>query len=133
MNQYFPNLYQPQMPQLPQYTPPQAPQQNNSGLIWVQGEAAAKSYLVAPNNTVMLMDSEGSRFYLKSTDASGMPTMKVYEYKEVSEPQTASQSSFQMNAEEFCTKKDYEALLAKYEALEKLINTDLKKEVKHES
>lgn len=31
-------------------------QQGNSGLIWVQGEAGAKSYIVAPGNTVMLMD-----------------------------------------------------------------------------
>lgn len=57
--------------QMPQMTPVQQPQQN--GLIWVQGEAGAKSYLVAPNSTVLLMDSENQRFYLKSSDASGMP------------------------------------------------------------
>ena len=51
-----------------------------SGIIWVQGEAGAKSYLVAPNTTVQLWDSERQRIYLKSADASGMPTMKVLDY-----------------------------------------------------
>ena len=73
-----------------QYQPPitqpvnaPIPQQSSNGLIWVQGETGAKSYLVAPNATVMLMDSEGDRFYLKSADASGMPLpLRVFDYKE---------------------------------------------------
>ncbi len=56
----------------------QQPVQN--GIIWVQGEAGAKSYLVAPNNTVQLWDSESQTIYLKSADGSGMPTMKVLDY-----------------------------------------------------
>ena len=51
-----------------------------SGIIWVQGEAGAKSYLVAPNNTVQLWDSEAQVIYLKSADASGMPSMKTLDY-----------------------------------------------------
>lgn len=76
----FPVSYQPQYyyPQLPQV------QQNNNtqsnGIIWVQGEAGAKSYLVAPNNTVQLWDSESQTIYLKSADASGMPSIKTLEY-----------------------------------------------------
>lgn len=65
---------------------PQTQAQTNNGLIWVQGLSAAKSFLVAPNTTVMLMDSEGSRFYLKSADASGMPLpLRTFEYAEVSQ------------------------------------------------
>lgn len=55
------------------------PQQNN-GIIWVQGEASAKSYLVAPGNTVPLWDSENKVIYVKSADATGMPSMKVLDY-----------------------------------------------------
>ena len=51
----FPASYQPMYPQYQQ--PAQNTQQN--GIIWVQGEAAAKSYLVAPGSTVQLWDSEG--------------------------------------------------------------------------
>ena len=62
------------------FQPPyQQPQQSN-GIIWVQGEAAAKSYLVAPNSTVQLWDSEAQTIYLKSADASGMPSIKVLDY-----------------------------------------------------
>lgn len=58
-------------------------QQNNNGIVWVQGEAAAKSYPVAPNTTVMLLDSENSTFYLKTSDASGMPLpLRVFDYSE---------------------------------------------------
>ena len=57
------------------------PVQQNNGIIWVQGEAGAKSYLVAPNTTVQLWDSESQTIYLKSADASGMPSIKVLDYK----------------------------------------------------
>lgn len=88
MNQYAPQ-YQQMQPQMqppmnqPMPTQPTQAQQTGNGLIWVQGEAGAKSYLVAPGNTVMLMDSEGSRFYLKSADASGMPMpLRIFDFKE---------------------------------------------------
>ena len=71
---YYPQQQQAQQPQ------PQPAQQSN-GIIWVQGEAGAKSYLVAPNTTVQLWDSESDVIYLKSADASGMPSMKVIDYK----------------------------------------------------
>ncbi len=62
-----------------------APQpQCGNGLIWVQGEGGAKSYLVAPNTTIMLMDSEDTMFYLKSSDASGMPLpLRRFRYEEI--------------------------------------------------
>lgn len=73
----FPATYQPVYPvQGTQYTQPQ--QQN--GIIWVSGEAGAKAYMVAPNNTIQLWDSESQTIYLKSADASGMPSMKILDY-----------------------------------------------------
>lgn len=91
---YYNPYSQPVPDQLGQLRTPYAmPAQQpfNSGLLWVQGEAAAKSYLVTPNTTVLLMDSEAPRFYLKSVDMAGMPTMKTFEYKEITATQTASQ------------------------------------------
>ena len=82
-NNYFPMGYQqyyPQQNNMMQQQNSQAPQQNNS-IIWVQGEAGAKSYLVAPNSTVTLWDTESETIYIKSADASGMPNMKVLDYK----------------------------------------------------
>lgn len=51
-----------------------------NGIIWVQGEAGAKAYPIAPNTTVQLWDSEDQVIYLKSADASGMPSMKILDY-----------------------------------------------------
>lgn len=74
----FPATYQPVYPfQGTQYN--QQTQQNSS-IIWVSGEAGAKAYLVAPNNTVQLWDSESQTIYLKSADASGMPSIKILDY-----------------------------------------------------
>ena len=53
---------------------------NQQNIIWVQGEAGAKSYMVAPNCTVQLWDSEANVIYIKSADATGMPTIKVLDY-----------------------------------------------------
>ena len=71
-----------QMPMQPQM-PMQQPRQDQNGLIWVQGEAGAKSWFVAPGATVLLMDSEAQRFYLKSADMNGVPAMRTFEYSEV--------------------------------------------------
>lgn len=72
---YYPQYSQPNINQ------PQTNQQGASSLIWVQGEAGAKSYMVAPNNTIALWDSESQTVYLKSADASGMPSMRVLDYQ----------------------------------------------------
>lgn len=54
-----------------------------TGLNWVQGEAGAKSWFVTPGSTVLLMDSEAMRFYLKTADANGIPSLRTFEYTEV--------------------------------------------------
>lgn len=105
-------MVQPSMP-----SQPMPVQQPNNGLIWVQGESGAKSYLVAPNATVMLMDSEGERFYLKSADASGMPLpLRIFDYKERT---TATQQAFGgsvatecVNFDNFVTRKEFNELKA---------------------
>lgn len=92
-------------------------QQQSSQIIWVSGEAGAKSYLVAPGNTVMLLDAENSVFYLKSADASGMPLpLRIFDYKERT---TATQQAFggfvtaeNVNLDNFVTRKEFDELKA---------------------
>lgn len=106
-----PMVQQPQQIQQPQ------PQTNN-GLIWVQGEAGAKSYLVAPNTTIMLMDSEASKFYLKSADASGMPLpLRTFEYAEITQNgnETAvntSKPELNIDLEKYVTRDELNEILA---------------------
>lgn len=101
--------------------PQSQPQQINQGLLWVQGEAGAKSYLVAPNSTVLLMDSEASRFYLKSTDGAGMPSLRIFEYNEVlNAPSSALQGQYDNEKEldnKYVTREEYDGLKRQYEAI----------------
>lgn len=93
--------------------PSQPMQQQSSQIIWVSGEAGAKSYLVAPGNTVMLLDAENSVFYLKSADASGMPLpLRIFDYKERT---TTAQQAFggvmtgeSVNLDNFVTREEFE-------------------------
>ena len=93
----FPLGYQNYYPQYNGYNQMQNQQQvqNNNNIIWVSGEAGAKSYLVAPNTTVQLWDSDENVIYIKSADASGMPSMKVLDYtvRETTENKTAVYSN----------------------------------------
>lgn len=107
-----------------QMQPIQQVQQINQGLLWVQGEAGAKSYLVAPNTTVLLMDSEGSRFYLKSTDNAGMPNLRTFEYAEVlpNTPQ-ASQPVQENLDDKYVTREEYNNLQEQYVEIMNRLNS----------
>ena len=112
--------YMPQMPQM-QAMPDQLAQlraqaqpQNQGGMIWVQGEAGAKSYLVAPGQNVQLMDSEAEVFYIKSTDASGVPLpLRIFDYKERTTSAQKPVQAAQNPGEEYVTRREYDALAAK--------------------
>mgnify|MGYP001545203994 FL=1 len=69
------NQYQPNMQQAPQ-------QQPSPSIVWVQNEMEAANYLVAPNSAVTLWDSNAPVVYLKQADASGKPSMKIYDLVE---------------------------------------------------
>ena len=85
----------------------QPQQQNNNGIIWVQGEAGAKSYLVAPGQAVLLMDSESNSFYIKSSDASGMPMpLRTFDYVERT---VAKEDKVQTN---YVTREEFEKVIA---------------------
>lgn len=97
--------------------PTQPVNQPGSGIIWCQGEEGAKGYLVAPGNSVLLMDSENATFYIKSTDASGMPQpLRIFDYTERTAQRTPSQST-SAPMEEYVTRKEFDALAARLETL----------------
>lgn len=129
-NNGFPTGYQPyygyqnyQNYQSQMQSQSQAPQ--SGGIIWVQGEAGAKSYLVAPNNTVQLWDSESQTIYLKSADASGMPSMKILDYTIRSNSPIVTQNNVigpVGNIENAATQQDISALQAQIDIIKQQIN-----------
>lgn len=109
----YPQTVQPMYQQQAQAAP--MPQSNNS-ITWVQGEVGAKAYPLAPASNVLLMDSDGDYFYIKSTDASGMPMpLRTFEYKEIV-PTTdvvdvkQSHDAPQIDMSGFATKEDIEEI-----------------------
>ena len=96
---------------------PLPPAQQSPGVIWVQGEEGAKAYMVAAGNSVMLLDSESSTFYLKSTDRSGMPLpLRVFDYTERTAP-AAPQTAQAAPGAEYVSRAEFNALAERVGAL----------------
>lgn len=117
-NSGFPVNYQQVYPQYnyvpqqqftqPVVTQPQPTTEN--GILWVQGEAGAKSWAVAPGKSVMLMDSETNTFYIKSSDASGMPMpLRIFDYTErtVQQPTAQAAQHVEFDASQFVTREEF--------------------------
>ena len=105
------NLMQMRQQQMMQPAPPPVPQNPvaTGGVQWVSSEQEARGYLIAPNSAVALWDSSAPTVYLKQSDASGKPTLKIYDLVERAEtPRTAPQEK----SVEFVTRKEFDALAA---------------------
>lgn len=115
-NPYYPqpmpdNLMQMRQQQMPMMQTPQAPQNPiaQGGVQWVSGEQEARGYLIAPNSAVALWDSTAPTVYLKQADASGKPTLKIYDLVERTE---TAPNAPQKPGVEFVTRKEFDALAA---------------------
>ena len=115
-NPYYPqpmpdNLMQMRQQQMMQPAPPPVPQNPVAagGVQWVSGEQEARGYLIAPNSAVALWDSSAPTVYLKQADASGKPTLKIYDLVERTE--TASTAS-QGKAPDYVTREEFDRLAA---------------------
>ena len=91
------------IPPMPQNPLPQ------SGVQWVSGEQEARSWMVAPNAAVALWDSTAPTVYLKQADASGKPTLKVYD---LVERLASAPDAQKAPAADYVTRKEFDALAA---------------------
>ena len=109
MYQNFQNPYAMQMQnlqnQIQNMNPFQQQQGANTQIQYVNGIESANAYQMAPNSSVLLMDSNLPRFYVKTTDAAGMAAVKVFEFHEYVE-----QKPEPMNPEMFVTRQEFEEL-----------------------
>ena len=117
-NPYYPPPMQDNLMQMRQMQQPQMQSQipqalqnpvAQSGVQWVSGEQEARNWMIAPNAAVALWDSSAPTVYLKQADASGKPTLKVYDLVErlASAPDTQKAP-----AAEYVTRKEFDALAA---------------------
>lgn len=97
-----------------QYQPPMQQAAQQPSIQWVSSERAAYEYLVAPNSAVALWDSSAPVVYLKQADASGKPSMKIYDLVE-----RAAQAPEARPSVEYVTRQEFEALVAQLDAMAK--------------
>ena len=105
------NLMQMRQQQMMQPAPPPVPQNPVAagGVQWVSSEQEARGYLIAPNSAVALWDSTAPTVYLKQSDASGKPTLKIYDLVERAE---TTRTATQEKGVEFVTRKEFDRLAA---------------------
>lgn len=117
-NPYYPQPIPDNLAQLRQTQMPPQMGQNpiaQSGVQWVSGEMEARSWMITPNSAVALWDSTAPTVYLKQADASGKPTLKIYDLVERAvSPSNATQTQ----TGDYVTRKEFNdlaALVAKFQ------------------
>ena len=110
---FYPQYQQPTIPQYPTFTP----QQNQ--ITWVQGVEGAKAYPVGAGNSVLLMDSDNQYLYIKSADNTGLPSLRIFEYKEILEKKENQAPAIDMSL--FVTKDEFDKTIASLKPKKKKI------------
>lgn len=105
------NLAQLRQQQMPPMMAPQPPQNPvaQSGVQWVSGEQEARNWMIAPNAAVALWDSSAPTVYLKKADASGKPSLTIYDLVERAETPRTAPTADQVK---FVTREEFDALAA---------------------
>ena len=114
-NQQPNNYYQNFQPQNQNFS-----QQTN--ITFVNGIEGAKAFQMSPNSSALLMDSDNSKFYVKSTDNLGVAKISSYTFVE-DEISAGQISSSQNTAESVALSKEkYDSLILKISELETKTN-----------
>nr|DAF65875.1 MAG TPA: hypothetical protein [Caudoviricetes sp.] len=105
------NLAQLRQQQMPPMMAPQPPQNPvaQSGVQWVSGEQEARNWMIAPNAAVALWDSSAPTVYLKKADASGKPSLTIYDLVERTETTRTASTA---DPVKFVTREEFDALAA---------------------
>lgn len=125
---YYP-MYQP-MQQPIQQQPIQPPVQQTQPMqqsvpqisnVWIYDPSDIPNYPVAPNNAVRFWIANKQVFYEKSADATGKPTLKVYDYTERTETPSESVPATDNKLANYATKDDLAAVVGVVKGFDGLI------------
>lgn len=94
-----------------------------SGILWVSGLMEAQAYPIAPNNAVALWEKSGKTIYLKSADATGKPTMRVYDLVERAETTPDGVSPADGKTPAYATKDELGAVVGAVKGFDELIGS----------
>lgn len=121
--QYFPANYQPVQAAPQQVQQPYNPVANQSGIIWISGLQEAQMYPIAPNNAVALWARDGKTIYLKQADATGKPSIKMYDLVERAETAAESSEKADNKSDEYAKKSDLAAVVGVVKGFDELISS----------
>lgn len=122
-NPYLNNIYggynQPYTP-TPQYnnyqTQQQTQQQTYIPLTFVNGEVGAKAFIMQPNSTIYMQDSDSDKLFIKKSDAQGKSIMRKFKLVELDENDQIIENKVQKDmSSNFISKEQLEALKQEFE------------------
>ena len=102
------------MAQQPTYTP----------LVFVNGVEGAKAYIVQPNSTIYLRDSDSDKLFIKYCDAQGRSTLRTYALVELDEQGNKKVAApiQEIDPEQFVTKESFRAVETKLNKLQSAVD-----------
>ena len=124
MNNLYNNLYQPYASYMPRPYDIGNRFGMNEQIKWVLGVENAKSYPLRPGDSVILMDSEQLRCYVKTCDVNGMCNLKAYDLIEPIE-QAPAAAAPTIDTSQFVTRKELQEVLQPLQAATEAKNKNL--------
>ena len=123
---YPPNTYNYRNQQfnIPTSTPMFNQSQNN--IIWVNGKENARSMQLPPNSTVILLDNETQKFYIKTTDDIGLGKIRVFSYSEEPDVDTIQKTGLintDLDLSNYVTKEQFQKVIGEIKDNEQFIST----------
>lgn len=94
--------------------PPMSPMNTYA---FVNGIEGAKSYLMQPNQSVLLMDSDELKCYMKQSDSTGKATIRTFKLEEITEKEESK-----MPVGDYVSKADFDTLSNKFDELLKKLD-----------
>lgn len=77
------------------------PQEQTQNLIRVNGIEGAKTYQMSANSTVALFDSNEDIMYIKTTDGAGFPSIRTFNFAEITQNEKSSGGQDYISRQEF--------------------------------
>ena len=113
------------------YSPYARSQSPSNNIIWVQGIEGAKAQQIQPGSTLLLLDSEQDRFYIKACDQYGICLpLRAYNFTEVVEtadaPSVTEAAAATPDLSKYVTKEELTQILKELKQSEQSVSATTK-------
>ena len=93
---------------------PQYPTQTN--IEYVNGIEGVKALVLPPNYSKLVLDSDAPKFYIKTTDSWGKPTIQVFDYVN---PEMKKNETVETKKQDYVTLDAFDKMKEQFMALQK--------------